>query len=109
MVLHCADTDTEAAGNEMQDIVKMVKEKTGIDIQFTIIPKDDTVCTGKGNIFTPHLDANKIKWYNIEAYLWKRQPTAITSTCTVSPSTFSCPDTGGSFWQEFLRYVGAPI
>ena len=42
VVLHYAATDTEATGNEMQDIVKMVKEKTGIDIQFTIIPKADT-------------------------------------------------------------------
>ena len=41
VVLHYAATDTEATGNEMQDIVKMVKEKTGIDIQFTIIPKAD--------------------------------------------------------------------
>ncbi len=42
VVLHYAATDTEATGNEMQDIVKMVKEKTGIEIQFTIIPKADT-------------------------------------------------------------------
>ena len=41
VVLHYAATDTKATGNEMQDIVKMVKEKTGIDIQFTIIPKAD--------------------------------------------------------------------
>lgn len=31
VVLHYAATDTEATGNEMQDIVKMVKEKTGTD------------------------------------------------------------------------------
>ena len=42
VVLHYAATDTEATGNEMQDIVKMVKEKTGIQIEFTIIPKADT-------------------------------------------------------------------
>ena len=42
VVLHYAATDTEATGNEMQDIVKMVKEKTGIDIQFTIIPKAES-------------------------------------------------------------------
>lgn len=42
VTLHYAATDTEAAGNEMQDLVKMVKEKTGINIEFTIIPKADT-------------------------------------------------------------------
>ena len=42
VTLHYAATDTEAAGAEMQDIVKMVKEKTGINIEFTIIPKADT-------------------------------------------------------------------
>ena len=39
VVLHYAATDTEATGKEMQDLVKMVKEKTGIQIDFTIIPK----------------------------------------------------------------------
>ena len=33
VVLHYAATDTEATGNEMQDIVKMVKEKTGMGQQ----------------------------------------------------------------------------
>lgn len=42
VTLHYAATDTEAAGAEMQDIVKLVKEKTGINIEFTIIPKADT-------------------------------------------------------------------
>ncbi len=42
VTLHYAATDTEAAGAEMQDLVKMVKEKTGINIEFTIIPKADT-------------------------------------------------------------------
>ena len=39
MTLYYAATDTEATGPEMQDIVAMVKEKTGIDIEFNIIPK----------------------------------------------------------------------
>lgn len=42
VTLHYAATDTEATGPEMQDIVAMVKEKTGINIEFTIIPKADT-------------------------------------------------------------------
>lgn len=42
VTLHYAATDTEAAGAEMQDIVKLVKEETGINIEFTIIPKADT-------------------------------------------------------------------
>ncbi|MGI5989679.1 MAG: ABC transporter substrate-binding protein [Lachnospiraceae bacterium] len=42
VTLHYAATDTEAAGAEMQDIVQMVKDKTGINIEFTIIPKADT-------------------------------------------------------------------
>ena len=42
MTLYYAATDTEATGPEMQDIVAMVKEKTGINIEFNIIPKADT-------------------------------------------------------------------
>ena len=42
MTLDYAATDTEATGPEMQDIVAMVKEKTGINIEFNIIPKADT-------------------------------------------------------------------
>lgn len=38
-VLKFATNDTTAAGAEMTDLVNMVKEKTGIEIQFTIIPK----------------------------------------------------------------------
>ena len=39
VTLYYAATDTEATGPEMQDIVAMVKEKTGINIEFNIIPK----------------------------------------------------------------------
>ena len=42
VTLYYAATDTEATGPEMQDIVAMVKEKTGINIEFNIIPKADT-------------------------------------------------------------------
>ena len=42
VTLHYAATDTEATGPEMQDLVALVKEKTGINIEFTIIPKADT-------------------------------------------------------------------
>lgn len=42
VTLHYAATDTEATGPEMQDLVAMVKDKTGINIEFTIIPKADT-------------------------------------------------------------------
>ena len=34
VTLYYAATDTEATGPEMQDIVAMVKEKTGINIEF---------------------------------------------------------------------------
>ena len=39
VTLYYAATDTEATGPEMQDIVAMVKEKTGINIEFNIIPQ----------------------------------------------------------------------
>lgn len=42
VTLYYAASDTEATGPEMKMIVEMVKEKTGIDIQFSIIPKADT-------------------------------------------------------------------
>ena len=42
VTLHYAATDTEATGPEMQDLVQMVKDKTGINIEFTIIPKAAT-------------------------------------------------------------------
>lgn len=42
VTLHYAASDTEATGAEMLDLVEMVKEKTGINIEFTIIPKADT-------------------------------------------------------------------
>ena len=42
VTLYYTATDTEATGPEMQDIVAMVKEKTGINIEFNIIPKADT-------------------------------------------------------------------
>ncbi|MDD4849258.1 MAG: extracellular solute-binding protein [Gemmiger sp.] len=38
VTLHYATTDTAATGAEMLDVVAMVKEKTGINIEFTIIP-----------------------------------------------------------------------
>lgn len=37
-VVTYATTDTAAAGDEVVDLVKMVEEKTGIKIEFTIIP-----------------------------------------------------------------------
>lgn len=42
VTLHYAATDTEATGAEMLDLVEMVREKTGINIEFTIIPKADS-------------------------------------------------------------------
>ena len=36
VTLYYAATDTEATGPEMQDIVAMVKEKTGINIEFKV-------------------------------------------------------------------------
>lgn len=42
VTLHYAASDTEAQGNEMQDLVALVKEKTGINIDFTIIPKAES-------------------------------------------------------------------
>ncbi len=42
VTLHYAATDTEASGGEMLDLVEMVREKTGINIEFTIIPKADS-------------------------------------------------------------------
>lgn len=41
-VVTYATTDTAATGDEMTDLVKMVEEKTGIKIEFTIIPKAAT-------------------------------------------------------------------
>ncbi|MEG1447571.1 MAG: extracellular solute-binding protein [Ruthenibacterium sp.] len=38
VTLHYATTDTAASGGEMADVVEMVKEKTGINIEFTIMP-----------------------------------------------------------------------
>ena len=41
-VIKYATTDTAATGAEVTDLVEMVKEKTGIQIEFTIIPKAGT-------------------------------------------------------------------
>lgn len=41
-VIKYATTDTAATGAEVTDLVEMVKEKTGIQIEFTIIPKAAT-------------------------------------------------------------------
>lgn len=41
-VIKYATTDTAATGGEMTDLVEMVKEQTGIQIEFTIIPKAGT-------------------------------------------------------------------
>ena len=41
VTLYYAATDTEATGPEMQDIVAMVKEKTGINIEFVLEPLDE--------------------------------------------------------------------
>lgn len=40
-VLTYATSDTAAAGDEIQDLVKMVEEETGIKIEFSILPKGD--------------------------------------------------------------------